>query len=192
VKEEDGYNGGMDMKSRHQYFSALLERYLKADKGQKGQLLDEHCRNTRQNRKYIIRKLSQMAFGPPRVKKKRAAIYGPSVRAALESLWRIFDFPCGQRLAPVVREELVRLRRMKELDISEQTAEKLVRISPATIDRLLRPKKAQIKDSRRYASWGASLIAKKIPLRMTDWETDRVGYVEMDLVLHCGVSTDGT
>jgi hypothetical protein len=26
---------------------------------------------------------------------------------------------------------------------------------------------------------------------MTDWETSQVGYVEMDLVLHCGASTDG-
>lgn len=179
------------MRTRTQYLSALLERYLKAEKDQKGRLLDEYCRNTRQNRKYVIRKISRMAFGPPRVRKKRAAVYGPAVRVALEALWKVFDFPCGQRLAPVVRAELERLRRMKELDISEQTAEKLLRISPATIDRLLRPKKGEIKDRRRYGSRGANLIAKKIPLRMTDWETSRVGYVEMDLVLHCGVSTDG-
>jgi hypothetical protein len=181
----------MDMRSRNQYLDALLERYLKAGKDQKGQLLDEYCRNTKQNRKYVIRKISRMAFGPPRVRKRRAPVYGPAVRAALERLWGVFDFPCGQRLAPVVRAELDRLRRMKELDISEQTAEKLLRISPATIDRLLRARKAQIKDRRRYASRGANLIAKKIPLRMTDWKTTRVGYVEMDLVLHCGVSTDG-
>ena len=132
-----------------------------------------------------------MAFGPPRVRKKRAVVYGPEVRAALEGLWKVFDFPCDQGLAPVVRAELARLRRMKELDISERTSEKLLRVSPATIDRLLRPKKGEIKDRRRYSSRGANLISKKIPLRMTDWETDRVGYVEMDLVLHCGVSTDG-
>jgi hypothetical protein len=132
-----------------------------------------------------------MAFGPSRERKKRAAVYGPDVRAALEALWKVFDFPCGQRLAPAVRAELDRLRRMKELDIPERTAKKLLRISPATIDRLLRPKKAQIKDGRRYSSWGTNLISKKIPLRMTDWETHRVGYVEMDLVLHFGVSTDG-
>src|SRR4030042_2920431 len=116
---------------------------------------------------------------------------GAAVRTALESLWRVVDFPCGQRLAPLGRTELERLRRMKELDISEPTAEKRARISPATIDRLLRPKKEEIKDGRRYASRGTSLIAKKIPLRMTDWETARVGAVELDLVLHCGAATDG-
>ena len=54
------------------------------------------------------------------------------------------------------------------------------------------PKKGKIKDPRRYGSRGADLIAKKIPLRMTDWETGRVGYVDTDLVLHCGVSMDGS
>jgi len=179
------------MQARNQYLDTLLARYLKAKKAEKGLLLNEYCRNTGQNRKYVIRKISRMAFGSPRVRKKRAAIYGHAVRVALEALWKIFDFPCGQRLAPMVRAELARLRELKELDISEPTAEKLLRVSPATIDRLLRPKKAQIKDRHRYSSRGANLIAKKIPLRMTEWETSRVGYVEMDLVLHCGVSTDG-
>jgi hypothetical protein len=181
----------MDMRARNQYLNTLVERYLKADKRQKGLVLDEYGRNTKQNRKYVIRKINQIAFGSPRVRKKRASFYGRDVRVALEAIWKVFDFPCGQRLAPLVRVELDRLRRLKELDISERTAEKLLRVSPATIDRLLRPKKREWKDRRRYGSRGANLISKKIPLRMTDWETSRVGYVEMDLVLHCGVSTDG-
>ncbi len=181
----------MDMRARNQYLSTLLERYLKAGKARKGELLDEYCRNTGQNRKYVIRKICRMAFGPPRVRKKRASFYGRDVRVALEALWKIFDFPCGQRLAPIVRAELDRLRRLKELDLTQPTAEKLRRVSSATIDRLLRPKKGELRDRRRYGSRGANLISKKIPLRMTDWETSRVGYLEMDLVLHCGVSTDG-
>ena len=179
------------MRSRNQYLETLLERYLKSDKTQKGLLLDEYCANTKQNRKYAIRKTSRLAFGPPRVKKKRAAVYGPEVRKVLETLWKMFDLPCGQRLAPIVRTELERLRRLKELEVSEKTARKLLWVSPATIDRLLSPMKGEIKDRGRYASRGANLIAKKIPLRLTDWDTSRVGYVEMDLVLHCGASTAG-
>lgn len=73
------------------------------------------------------------AFGPPRVRKKKAVVYGYEVRAALEVQWRVFDFPCGQRLAPVVRAELDRLRPMKELDVPERTAEKPLQISPRII-----------------------------------------------------------
>lgn len=179
------------MRSRNQYLETLLERYLKADKTQKGLLLDEYCANTKHNRKYVIRKVSRLAFGPPRAKKKRAAFYGPEVRRSLETIWKMFDLPCGQRLAPIVRRELGRLRRLKELEVSEITARKLLRVSPATMDRLLRPRKEEIKDRGRYSSRGANLIAKKIPLRLTDWDTSRVGYVEMDLVLHGGASTAG-
>lgn len=181
----------MDLKSRNQYLGTVLERYLKADKAHKGQLLDEYCANTGQNRKYVIRKVSRLAFGPPRVRKRRSVFYGTEVRRALETLWRLFDLPCGQRLAPLVRSELERLRRLKEIEIAEKTAQKLLRVSPATIDRLLRSKKSEIKDRRRYASRSANLISKKIPLRMTEWDTSRVGYVEMDLVLHGGATTAG-
>jgi hypothetical protein len=181
----------MDMRSRNQYLETLLKRYLGANKAQKGLLLDEYCNNTKQNRKYVVRKISRLAFSPPRVKKRRAAFYGPEVRRALETIWKMFDLPCGQRLASIVRTELGRLRRLKEVEVSEKTAGKLLRVSSATIDRLLRPLKEEVKDRSRYSSRGANLIAKKIPLRMTDWDTSRVGYVEMDLVLHCGASTAG-
>ncbi len=50
------------MHSRNQYLKALLVKYLKADKKNKGLLLDEYCQNTGQNRKYVIRKINQKAF----------------------------------------------------------------------------------------------------------------------------------
>lgn len=188
---EEGYEQDMDMRARSQYLNALLERYLKARKRQKGLLLDEYCRNTGQNRKYVIRKIGQVAFGSPRPRKKRQVLYGREVRAAVERLWQIFDYPCGQRLVPLIRTEVHRLRRMNELEVTARTCEKLRHISSATIDRLLKPKKQAWKLSRRYGHRSSGLIAKKIPLKMTDWDTARVGYVEMDLVLHCGASTVG-
>ena len=45
----------------------------------------------------------------------------------------------------------------------------------------MRPKKGELRDRRRYGSRGANLISKKIPLRMTDWETSRVGYLELGI-----------
>jgi hypothetical protein len=110
---------------------------------------------------------------------------------ALEKLWEIFDRPCGQRLKPSIEEELGRLRSLGELNVDEKTSRQLKRISPATIDRLLAPKKAEWIAQKRYRRVGGNLIAKKIPLKLTDWDLSRVGYLEMDLVLHCGASTAG-
>ncbi len=69
------------MHSRNQYLKVLIKRYLKADKKGKGLFLDEYCRNTGQNRKYVIRKINEMAFKwlLPR-KKKRMAFYGSEVK----------------------------------------------------------------------------------------------------------------
>jgi hypothetical protein len=181
----------MDVRSRRQYLETLLNRYLKAKKKEKGRLLDEYCRNTGQNRKYVIRKIATLAFGTPRPRKKRMVEYGKDVQVGLGTLWEIFDRPCGQRLKPMIIAELGRLRWLKEMEITDKTAGKLVRISPATIDRLLRPQKAVWKAGRRYASRGPNLIAKRIPLRLTDWDGAGVGQIEMDLVFHCGATTAG-
>jgi hypothetical protein len=181
----------MDMASRKQYLRTLLERYLRARKRQKGSILDEYCRNTGQNRKYVIRKMGRLASTEPRPPRKRAPHYGPETARALEKLWRVFDYPCGQRLRPLIETELDRLRRLKEIEVSAQTAEKLKAISPATIDRLLRPKKQAWKLHHKSGAKGPGLIAKKIPLRMGTGKNLRVGFVDMDLVLHCGSSTAG-
>lgn len=181
----------MDMHSRGEYLKALVDRYLKADKRGKGQLLDEYCGNTGHNRKYVIRKLRHGSSSESRPRRRRKVVYGFEVREALWRLWKMFDSPCGQRLRPLLVGEVERLREMGELKVSQRVAQKLREISSATIDRLLRPKKEVWKRSRKSSCGAARLLAKRIPLRLTDWDTERVGYVEMDLVCHCGASTAG-
>jgi hypothetical protein len=105
----------MDMASRKQYLETLLERYLRVRKRQKGLILDEYCRNTGQNRKYVIRKIGVLAWAEPRPPRKRAPRYGQETVRALEKLWKIFDYPCGQRLRPLMETELERLRRLERL-----------------------------------------------------------------------------
>ena len=179
------------MTSRKQYLQTVMERYLKARKRIKGSILDEFCRNTGQNRKYVIRKIKVLASTEPRPPRSRAAHYGQETARALETVWRIFDYPCGQRLKPLIETELDRLMKLRELKISALAAAKLRTISPATIDRLLRPKKQAWKLHHMSSSKGPGLIAKKIPLRMGTGHTVQVGSVDMDLVLHCGSSTAG-
>jgi hypothetical protein len=181
----------MDMRSREQYLKALLGRYLRVRKRGKSALLDEYCRNTGMARKSVIRKIAGLLKGESPPRKQRRPVYGRPVRVALETLWEIFDRPCGQRLKPLVEEELERLRALGELRVDEKTARQLQRVSPATIDRLLTAKKTEWIAQKRYGRVGGNLIAKKIPLKMTDWDLGQVGFLEMDLVLHCGASTAG-
>jgi hypothetical protein len=181
----------MDMRTREQYLKALLGRYLRARKRGKTAILDEYCRNTGLARKSALRKVAGLHKGCSWPRKRRPPEYGRPVRGALETLWEIFDRPCGQRLKPAVEEELGSLRALGEVEVDGKTAGQLLRISPATIDRLLRLKKAEWIAQRRYGRVGGNLITKQIPLKMTDWDLEQVGYLEMDLVLHRGAATAG-
>jgi hypothetical protein len=76
------------MRSRDQYLEILLPRYLKTDRKGKTSLLDEYYLNTGRNRKYVIRKIRQMAFREPKPRKKRARHYGYEVQDALWRIWK--------------------------------------------------------------------------------------------------------
>ena len=93
----------MNMNARRQYLKILQERYFMAKPRKETSLiLDEYCSNTHQNRKYAIRRIRSFS-STPRERKKRKHIYDGHVRAALAKLWKIFDYPCGQRLAPLLK-----------------------------------------------------------------------------------------
>ena len=126
------------MHSRNEYLTVIRETYLKVrTKKEKSQFLDEYCRNTGQSRKYVIRKMRRAEL-KPRQKKKRKETYDGQVRAVLAKIWEIFDYPCGQRLKPLLEMELDRLRQLGEIEIADDIALKLKVISPATIDRKLK------------------------------------------------------
>ncbi len=181
----------MDMSSRKQYLKVLMSQYVKARRRGKGLLLNEYCKNTGQNRKYAIRKINTLLFKEQAPRKKRAVYYGAEVRRVLLWFWKLFDHPCGQRLAPLLRTEFDRILKRGYLQVSPRTATKLKRISSATIDRLLRGDKMKWRYSRSRYPKKSPLIYKAIPLKLTDWDTARVGFIEMDLVFHCGSSTEG-
>lgn len=184
--------GDMDMHSRREYLRELVMDYSKGTKAEKGKLLDEYVRNTGHNRKYVITRLNDPnLLTPVRLKRKHPSIYGLSVEKPLQTVWEIFDYPCGQRLKPMLVRELDRLRTFGEILISPEVAQKLERISPATIDRHLRRAKVGEHRRRFCTTKPGSLLKARIPVRLTDWNTQEVGYVEADLVAHNGGNPAG-
>src|SRR5512135_2823585 len=131
----------MDMSSRTQYLKVLLKAYPKASREEKGRILNEYCRNTGQNRKYAIRKINALLFKPRPTPKKRSRRYGAEIHGILLRLWKLFDYPCGQRLTALLRTEVDALVRRGHLQTSPKTIMKLKTISSATIDRLLKADK---------------------------------------------------
>jgi len=179
------------MYSRNQYLKALQERYFMAkSRKEKSSILDEYLRNTHQDRKYVIRKINSSLPLIPK-KRRREVFYDGYVRAALAKIWEIFDYPCGQRLEPMLKSEVDRLRKFGELLIPDEVAEKLKIISPKTIDRKLKHQKEVLHRNRKYHRGNNPLIYQEIPVRAGDWDRSLVGQVQIDLVEHCGSSASG-
>jgi hypothetical protein len=183
----------MDLMARKQYLENLQQEYSQSSKNGKTKILDEYIKNTGHNRKYIISRFNDpnLLSSPSQVKKKRKSFYDSVAIGALETIWEIFDYPCGQRLKPILITEVERLRQFKEIIISDDVAAKLKKISPATIDRKLKDKKKHLKKFHFSTTRPGSLLKRKIAVRLTEWDTSRVGYLEADLVAHCGSSAAG-
>jgi len=131
----------MDMQSRNQYLKALIEKkgYHLLSKKEKSKILDEYCQLTGQDRNYVIRKIRSGAYLKKNFgKRKRKEYYDGYVRDVLVKIWRIFDYPCGQRLEPLLKEGWAeRLRELGEINCPDEVLNKLRKISAKTIDRKL-------------------------------------------------------
>jgi hypothetical protein len=187
----------MDMHTRDQYLYTLIFKngYFLKSKKEKSKLLDEYCKNTEHNRKYVIWKIRHGKYFPKQSqkrKRKRKAHYDVQVKAALVKCWEIFDNPCGQRLASLLRTEVERLRKLEELMCSDEVAEKLLMISSRTIDQKLKDHKQKQFLRRKYHRKNHPLLYQKIPVKLSDeWDRDELGNIQIDLVEHCGQSTRG-
>lgn len=182
----------MDMRAREQYLESVRREYRQASRKGKTRLLNEARRRTRLNRKVLIGKLAHPSPARPVKRQPRGASYGAEVVTALVEVWEMFDYPCGQRLIAVLRTEVERLRKLRELRCSDAVAEQLGKISAKTVDRLLSREK-QVRQLRRNRNPRMHpLLYQRIPVKVAaDWDTREVGNVQVDYVEHCGRSNAG-
>lgn len=182
----------MNKEARNQYMDTLRKRYFKGTKKEKGEILDEYCRNTGQERKYVSKKFNYKIKSKKEGKrKKRTCFYGGDVITSLVKIWGIFDYPCGQRLEGILTDETENLRRWKELVCSDEVAEKLKKMKSATIDRKLDHEKEVLKLKEKYKK-KSSFLLSSVPIKTSaDFDRNIVGNVQVDFVESCGCSASG-
>lgn len=183
----------MSQTSKRESVQKAKERYLKADKKDKGVILDELEANTNLHRKYLVNRLStktDLSYKEP-INRKRHETYDANVIYHLKKIWAIFDYPCGQRLQPMMNEYISVLEKFKELIIPDGVKEKLLKIKAATIDRRL--KKFRMLRHKKVLSTTkpGSMLKKNIPIKTSSWDEKRLGFGELDTVAHGGGSASG-
>ncbi len=183
----------MSQHSKREMIEEIRPRYLKANKAGKKHILDEFIATTGYHRKYAIRVLKH-GPKPKRLKKPgRRKIYQGEVVNVLEKIWEIYNRICSKRLHPFLPEAVEILERWRELTLSPEIKQLLLSMSRSTIDRCL--KKARFTHPRHGLSTTkpGGLLKKAIPIRtFTPWEDERPGFLEIDLVAHCGSTIEGT
>ncbi len=192
----------LDMNMRQRIGKVVARRYQRARKKEKIKILDEFIKTTRYNRAYaswLLRNLwrktviyeqgERIIMVGSRAKnqkgiRKRPVYYDDKTAELLKRIWIILDGPCGKRLAPYIKHILPVLEKNEEITLEKEKREKLLKISAATIDRLLREekKKWEIKKKKSFTKPG-SLLKHQIPVRtFAQWNENKPGFVEMDLV----------
>lgn len=182
----------MSLKSRQEYIAEARKEYRSADRKRKGEILDSVCRLGNYNRKYAVTLLNGAPKSPKAdAKRKRGKVYGTEVQSALANLWVMSGGLCSKRLVPFLPDFLGILEHHNEINFSESLKSKLLSISIATADRLLR-------EARRSRPHGicttkpGTLLRQQIEVRTTyKWDEQVPGYFEVDLVAHCDTNASG-
>ncbi len=184
----------MSLKSKRELLEAVRPRYLKASKVEKQKILDEFTSATGYHRKHAIRVLKNQKPAQNHLKGKTQryrALYRGEVVQALEQIWEIYGHICSKRLQPFLPEAIRVLERCQEIQLSQDTKALLLKISSASIDRCLHA--VRIKSAHGLSTTKpGSLLKDLIPVRtFTAWDEERPGFLEIDLVAHCGNTTEG-
>lgn len=179
----------MSNKAKKEYLVEIRRRYFFSTKAEKQIILDEFCNNCSYNRKYAIRLINK-----PEINKKKSKRPGrprkynhPMILEFIKKLWVCSNLVCSKRLKVMI----VLWLPFYDKPLSKDLKSLLLRISPATIDRLLHKIKRKYKKLGLSATKPGSLLKKQIPIKTNQWDESRPGFLEADTVAHCGGSLSG-
>ncbi len=192
------------MAEKNKIKTEFARRYRKANKNEKTKILDEYLKLLGGgNRKYAIFSLNREGKKQLRLidgkyvnveissKARRKRTYKPyyddEVAQALIKLWKFFRYICGERLVPLLRENLDTISRKRRFRMSAEVKQKLKTISRATVERLLSGERKRHKLKGKSTTRKGTLLKNQIPVRVFwDWDEKKPGFCEIDTVSHDG------
>ena len=117
--------------------------------------------------------------------------YGPEVQHALFLVWHAANRICAKRLIPFLPTLIEALERHEHLHLTDECRRQLLSMSAATADRLLRSQRKLAKRGLSTTRAG-TLLKQQIPIRtFEEWNETQPGFLEADLVAHCGTDING-
>ncbi len=183
----------MSPRSKREYLEAIVVRYRKAARQVKTAILNEFCSTCGYHRKHAVRLLNtfQRFLKPKNRRRGREPIYRTEVLLLpLKRIWKAAYMPCSKRLKAIIPVWLPGYAKTYG-PLPLPVVKALLRISPATIDRMLKQVRAKYRLYGRATTKPGTLIKQHIPVKVNQWDEKRPGFLEADSVSHCGASTEG-
>lgn len=185
----------MSIKTKQEILIHIQKRYKEAKFHSKSKILDEFVATTGYCRKYAISKLNQVKQGSVakpvtetlRRKKAYHKKYDEEIKQVLLTIWYAANQICSKRLVLFIPELMEVLERFGHIVIPTEIRSRLLTISPATVDRMLKISRKEITGGISTTRPG-SLLKKQIKVHtFIDWNDIIPGFFEGDLVAHCAV-----
>jgi len=181
----------MSLSAKREALARIHGRYGRAGRPHKTRILDEFCATCGYHRKAALRLLNLPLPTVPSKRPGPKILYEPAqVLPVLKAVWLASDQLCSKLLKAALPEWLGPHER-RGAPLPEAFKEKLLGISPAQIDRLLRSSRVQHPKKGLSATRPGTLLRHAVPTRHGPPDTGRPGSVEADTVAHCDDSTEG-
>jgi hypothetical protein len=181
----------VNLQSRRALLKQFAPQYREASYAQKRVLLDVFAQATGYHRRYgmwLLNHAEDVLHAPPY---KHSNYYGLDVQHALFLVWNAANRICAKRLIPFLPTLLEALERHEHLQITEECRKQLLSMSAATADRLLSSQRI-VGQRGPSTTRAGTLLKQQIPIRtFQQWNETRPGYLEADLVAHCGTDIEG-
>lgn len=182
----------MTRRSILEYAKAIRERYLRSTRTAKTKILDEFIAATGLHRKAAIRLLRRNSDKGTGEKKGRPKLYSLEAGSALKVAWEAVDRLCSKRFQPFLPELVDILVKKGEISVSAQARRELSSMSASTIDRTLRRWRGNGRCHGLSTTKPGTLLKNAIPVKtFSEWNESKPGFLEVDLVAHCGESVEG-
>ncbi|MBY0385281.1 integrase [bacterium] len=175
----------MTTASRREYLRIMSERYQGACHKEKRIILTELEKNLGVHRKSAIRAMGSVKARRPCETRGRKRIYNDVVVHHVRKLWLEMGQLCSRRMKKALP------RWIQDYEVSEDVKVLILRMGKSTIDKYLKPYKAQYRRHWNSGTKSGRYIKTQIPIKPLDYNVTGVGQVEADTVHHCGGSLNG-
>lgn len=185
----------MTMATKREVIRDHLACYLKASRKEQGEILNRLSLTLDMRRKAVIQALSRMRkrdpWKSPPKKRGRKEIYGPAVISALRTVWETMGKICGELLFPIISEYVETLKRDSDWNHDEASTKLLLSMSEGTLKKRIGLFQKARRRRGGKSSTHPSDIKEIIPIFTGPWEGKPPGYMQIDTVVHCGISLKG-